>query len=978
MRSLVPIQTILLLLSVSAFAGLSVADEGPALVVSVDTAQIKVTDSSGVSEIIARPKRGTRLWALRQKDSFHRVIDPVSKRPGWIWSKHVQPVQPADTARQKFEKALRAVDQLPDVIHDDSQRGELLEARKRVLKASLDAFGEIDPRTATAYYFLGDVQIDIGDLDEAQRSANKSLELFAKLRGETSVDVANSHKMLAKISNANRDFDGAIRQLRPALGIMKEKMPDSIDTARLLNDMAIAHEFLEHWKEAENYYQQAIRTVAKLREPFPADHYTIATNLVAMQQARGELEQAKQVLSRLVLELGMSGKVGKRQFADAMNYIGVINHDLQNFEQAESNYRKAIEVLDQCDNVEPVDRLVMRENLASLLLDHSQPDKAISLLESCLQQRQQLEGPKAISVANVLQQLGRAHFDKLDYAQAEKRYRAAIDILRPQVDTMNIDLLNIQSFLGSLLYTDSRSAEAVELGRKVLDDYSKSGTKDDSLIIWHKQNLARALRDLGTYEESEALHREVVQYCLDQLGPEHSETITARRDLAFLYQDLGRYSESLEILQRNLAICRETFDEKDMATVNATRDVGWANHLNGDYSDADPLLNRALQQTIELTGSDSVETAAIKLEYGDLLRVICDYSRAEQFLKDAYTINQRVLGASHFDTLRSMENLAALQRELGAYQQAEKLWLDVLRQRTEVYGDTHPLIADVHFSLGSTYEDLEQFAKARQHYGKSLKIRSELFGPDSPEASVSMHDLGWLRLREGELEEAESLLTQSLQISDEHFGRKSESSALTLRLVGKLRLAQNRLDAAEQAFSQCLTTLKDIYPSNHPRVAQVLSNLAHVHFCQGNVSATIRRQDEAAQINRRHLASVLPGLSESARQRYLAESHQVNFEKALSLGWQFRDNPRAAIFSAGWLLNGKSAGSEAMAEAALLSTPQATEYVRELRTVRNRISALTLKRHGEIDDITRQNLAALESKQQTLPTEDFGVCPAQA
>ncbi|MCA9085420.1 MAG: CHAT domain-containing protein, partial [Planctomycetaceae bacterium] len=125
-------------------------------------------------------------------------------------------------------------------------------------------------------------------------------------------------------------------------------------------------------------------------------------------------------------------------------------------------------------------------------------------------------------------------------------------------------------------------------------------------------------------------------------------------------------------------------------------------------------------------------------------------------------------------------------------------------------------------------------------------------------------------------------------------------------------------------------------------------------------------QDAAAQAGRRHLSRVLPGLSEFARQRYLTESHAVDFERALALGFQHRDNPRASIFSAGWLLNGKAAGGEALAEAALLAAPEAAPFVYELRSVRDQISALSVQAGSTVNQDIREKLAALESQQQRL------------
>ncbi|MCA9050005.1 MAG: CHAT domain-containing protein, partial [Planctomycetaceae bacterium] len=339
---------------------------------------------------------------------------------------------------------------------------------------------------------------------------------------------------------------------------------------------------------------------------------------------------------------------------------------------------------------------------------------------------------------------------------------------------------------------------------------------------------------------------------------------------------------------------------------------------------------------------------------------------AERLFRETLDVREKLLGKDAIDTAVSTESLAGARHDLGDYDGAQSLYEESLAVKIRILGGDHLEVSNVYNALGLLNDDRRAFDVAEKFHQQSLTIREAVAGPNSATAGVSLHNLGSVKLQTGQYAEADQYLSRSLQISERIYGKDSVDVAQTLRLWGSLKAEQGKPEEAREALERAVRILKRDLGKDHPRVADALQRLTEVFVRQGKINEAVSTQDAAAQSVRRHLSHVLPALSEHARQKYLAEDHAVDREKALSLGLLFQDSPRAAIFSAGWLMNGKSAGTEAIAEAALLSAPEAAPFVYELRSVRDQISALSLRSGSHVDQQTREKLAALETQQLQL------------
>jgi tetratricopeptide (TPR) repeat protein len=227
------------------------------------------------------------------------------------------------------------------------------------------------------------------------------------------------------------------------------------------------------------------------------------------------------------------------------------------------------------------------------------------------------------------------------------------------------------------------------------------------------------------------------------------------------------------------------------------------------------------------------------------------------------------------------------------------------------------------------YKNTGQYAKAEALYQRSLKIYEAKLEPDHPRVAASLNNLAGLYQGMGQYTKAEPLHQRSLKIKESTLG------------------------------------------PDHPDVAASLNNLAVLHAATGARDEAAAEFDRERRGVRRHVASVLPALSERDQLTFLERTDQNRWHVALSLGRANPEAPRIAAQSAGWLLNGKAVAHEAIARQKLLvrdsRDPAVAAKAAELRAVQSQLAGLSqaAPKQGE-EAAHRRRLAELSAQQQEL------------
>jgi tetratricopeptide (TPR) repeat protein len=143
------------------------------------------------------------------------------------------------------------------------------------------------------------------------------------------------------------------------------------------------------------------------------------------------------------------------------------------------------------------------------------------------------------TLADYLTRLGMVLLDTGDFAEAEKPFIRALDILKKTLGSEHPDVaVNLNNL--SVLYCRQGKYDKAELHcQRALEIQEKTLGSEHSDVATSLNNLAGLYVDQGKYEEAEPLSRRALQIMEKVLGPEHPYVAMSLNTLATVYWKQG-------------------------------------------------------------------------------------------------------------------------------------------------------------------------------------------------------------------------------------------------------------------------------------------------------------------------------------------------------------------------------------------------------------------------------------------------------
>jgi len=339
---------------------------------------------------------------------------------------------------------------------------------------------------------------------------------------------------------------------------------------------------------------------------------------------------------------------------------------------------------------------------------------------------------------------------------------------------------------------------------------------------------------------------------------------------------------------------------------------------------------------------------------------------AKRVFRRALEMSIQRHGDDHEQTAACLFSLGSSCGSLGEYDEAESLMQQALSIRKKRLGPESEAVGDSLLNLGWLRFQQQQWESAERLFAQAADIYTTVHGAHHSFTSIARINLAEIYQQQGKFEQTELLLNDELKKCRDKFGPRHPHCGDILRVLGRASLDQREFDQARQRLQQALDIDRRAFAADHPTIATDLELLSVTAAASGDMTQAVKLREESRQAVRRHMAVLLPGLSEQSQQKYLATSFRREFDATLSLALELRNDRRAAMLSAGWLLNGKGVAQEVLAESALLSSADTAPLVHQLRTVRNDIARLAVQPSVELEQQRRERLAALETRQQEL------------
>ena len=229
---------------------------------------------------------------------------------------------------------------------------------------------------------------------------------------------------------------------------------------------------------------------------------------------------------------------------------------LGRLDEAERGYLKALAFFipadARSDNVaaHTSASLNVLNNLGLLYTQQKRLDKAHETLDELVRGRAAVSGPNHPHTLSAMQNMGTLLIEEREYEQA---IELLSDISRRRAELqgdVHSDTIVARCALADALREGDRAAEAADVARRALDAVRSSPEQRPEHAAAARlamRALARALRVVGTPEEAEPLHQEVLRQRVELFGAAFPSAVEARADLAACLREMGREEDAAKL-----------------------------------------------------------------------------------------------------------------------------------------------------------------------------------------------------------------------------------------------------------------------------------------------------------------------------------------------------------------------------------------------------------------------------------------------
>jgi eukaryotic-like serine/threonine-protein kinase len=367
----------------------------------------------------------------------------------------------------------------------------------------------------------------------------------------------------------------------------------------------------------------------------------------------------------------------------------------------------------QALSADPGGQADLYETLGSLYQKLGKLDRADTLLQQALKQRQAAFGPNSIQAAASLVALGQLRSDQAQYPEAENFIRQGLDIYKRNRAPDNSTVMNAQTALGSVLALRGNYDQAIHMLDETVRLQSPNGTQATPGLANSMSELANAQYEAGHYQIADPLFRRVLEMHRQLYGTGHPLVADDLFSLGAVQQDLGYYSEAEKFCRQALNITQSYYGTNHPKTAADLTALGRALVYENKFDEATVMLQQALAIQERVYGPVHPAVAEAVNELGNTAEMQDHYDEAEKQFRRVADIYRQVYGDHHYLVAIALSNLAYTYLGKKDYAQAEALFRDVVRRFTETLSADNVNTGIAHIKLGRTLLRENRYADAQ-------------------------------------------------------------------------------------------------------------------------------------------------------------------------------------------------------------------------------------------------------------------------
>ena len=473
--------------------------------------------------------------------------------------------------------------------------------------------------------------------------------------------------------------------------------------------------------------------IIELEETEVSENYSLFLyNLCsALRFVHDYIGMEKRVQELLTIRSKLNGE-NSLEFAEALDYSGLCQVELNNFVKAESELNRSFKIKKALGN---------------------KANKSIVLTY--------------IALGNLKSGMG-------NYNAAYQYYGNAAKIYEQANDTENFDYITILQSWGYTYIEGSRYADAKEMLLKVLKLQSKFEGENfsrNAAVLVSIANAEFQLNELSAAQE----HTQKAMFIANQNKGLLTDVIaTAKSIFALLEHKMGNSIKGVELMQESVDLNKQLYGESSSRVALTYTTFSLIYQEIGRYADAELVLQKAMAIQKKIFGTKHPEYAMSLMNLAMVKTMQGGNEMAIDLLKESMNIyiSKGLAGTSNF--IKILSNLTFIVDKLGLYAEAKKLQLQtlgILDERKDTSSYIRYMIMN---NLSTTCIRLNEFNESVQYSKKALSLIEKSQGKKSIEYIKSSNNLilGYRKL--GNIAVAKELTKEQLVLCKEVLGNDAE------------------------------------------------------------------------------------------------------------------------------------------------------------------------------------------------------------
>ncbi len=290
--------------------------------------------------------------------------------------------------------------------------------------------------------------------------------------------------------------------------------------------------------------------------------------------------------------------------ASIRSVVGTTYYGLSNFEAAQANMKRAIELRRECLGHNDSQTLRWMRLLGWYYMLDSKHDEAEPILKDTVDDMRRIFSDVHWELLEATSQLAWVYYKQERFDEAEKLQAEALDVVQRKLGPEHLYAPNHMEGLAFVYWEQGDREKGLEINRKAVEIYRRHPGQLPGANANVSKSLAGMYMELGRYAEAEEPYLRALELRRQMHGDSSPFTLKIVGYLGTLYRKWEKYDKAKEYMMQELETRQQVFGDEDEGTLGSMIRVAELYRDQKHFDDSKQLLLKAEETARQEFGKD--------------------------------------------------------------------------------------------------------------------------------------------------------------------------------------------------------------------------------------------------------------------------------------------------------------------------------------------------------------------------------------